>query len=43
MENGGKGTENKQHKQQVENGQGEGKNSIGNGEAKELKMCDPWT
>ena len=33
---GGKGTENKQHKQQVENRQGEGKNSIGNIEAKEL-------
>ena len=32
----GKGTENKQHKWQVENRQGEGKNSIGNGEAKEL-------
>ena len=34
--NGGKGTENKQHKQQVENRQGEGKNSIGNVEAKKL-------
>ena len=33
---GGKGTENKQHKWQIENRQGEGKNSIGNGEAKEL-------
>ena len=32
----GKGTENKQHKWQVENRQGEGKNSIGNVEAKEL-------
>ena len=32
----GKGTENKQHKQQVENRQGEGKNSIGNVEAKDL-------
>ena len=32
----GKGTENKQHKQQVENRQGEGKNSIGNIEAKEI-------
>ena len=31
-----KGTENKQHKWQVENRQGEGKNSIGNVEAKEL-------
>ena len=32
----GKGTENKQQKQQVENTQGEVKNSIGNVEAKEL-------
>ena len=32
----GKGTENKQYKWQVENRQGEGKNSIGNVEAKEL-------
>ena len=35
-ERGGKGTENKQHKWQVENRQGEGKDSIGNVEAKEL-------
>ena len=35
-ERGGKGTENKQHKWQVENREGKGKNSIGNGEAKEL-------
>ena len=35
-ERGGKGTENKQHKWQVENRQGEGKNSIQNVEAKEL-------
>ena len=35
-ENGGKGTENKKHKQQVQNREGEVKNSIGNGEAKEL-------
>ena len=35
-ERGGKGTENKQHKWQVENRQGEGKNSVGNVEAKEL-------
>ena len=35
-ENAGKGTENKQHKWQVQNRQGEGKNSIGNGEDKEL-------
>ena len=34
-ENGGKGTENKQHKWQVENRQGEVKNSIKNVEAKE--------
>ena len=33
---GGKGTGNKQHKWQVENRQGEGKNSTGNVEAKEL-------
>ena len=32
----GKGTENKQHKWQVENRQGEVKNSVGNGEAKEI-------
>ena len=32
----GKGTRNKKHKWQVENRQGEVKNSIGNGEAKEL-------
>ena len=37
-ENGGKVTENKQHKQQVENRQGEGKNSIGNVEAKNLHV-----
>ena len=36
MENGGKGTGNKKHKWWVENRQGEGKNSIGNVEAKEL-------
>ena len=33
---GGKGTESKKLKWQVENRQGEGKNSIGNVEAKEL-------
>ena len=33
---GGKGTENKQHKWQLENRQGEGKNSVVNVEAKEL-------
>ena len=32
----GEGTENKQHKWQVENRQGEGKNGIGNVEAEEL-------
>ena len=37
-ENGGKGTGNKKHKWQVENRQGEVKNSVGNGEAKEL-LC----
>ena len=35
-ERGGKGTENKKHKWQVGNRQGEVKNSIGNVEAKEL-------
>ena len=35
---GGKGTGNKKQKWQVQNRQGEGKNRIGNGEAKEL-MC----
>ena len=35
-ENGGKGMGNKKHKWQVQNKQGEVKNSIGNGEAKEL-------
>ena len=35
-ENGGKGTGNKKHKWQVQNRQGEVKNSMGNGEAKEL-------
>ena len=35
-EKGGKGTGNKKHKWQVQNRQGEVKNSIGNGEAKEL-------
>ena len=33
---GGKGTENMQHRGQVENRQGEGKNGVGNVEAKEL-------
>ena len=35
-ENGRKGTGNKKHKRQVENRQGEGKNSVGNVEVKEL-------
>ena len=35
-ERGRKGIENKQHKLQVENIQGEGKNSVGNVEAKEF-------
>ena len=35
-ENKGKGTENKKHKWQVENRQGDVKTSIGNGEAKVL-------
>ena len=35
-ERDGKGIDNKEHKWQVENRQGEGKNSIGYGEAKEL-------
>ena len=34
--NGGKGTGNKKHKWYVQNRQGEVKNSMGNGEAKEL-------
>ena len=34
--NGGKGTENKKHKWQVQNRFGEVKNSMGNEEAKEL-------
>ena len=36
VEGGGKGTGNKKHNWQVQNRPGEGKNSIGNGEAKEL-------
>ena len=35
-ENGGNGTGNKKYNWQLENRQGEVKNSIGNGEAKEL-------
>ena len=34
--NGGKGTGNKKHDWYAQNGQGEVKNSIGNGEAKEF-------
>ena len=37
----GKGTGNKKHKWQVQNKQGEVKNSIGNGEAKELIHARP--
>ena len=36
VEGGGKGTGNKKHNWQVQNRQGEVKNSVGNGEAKEL-------
>ena len=36
VEGGEKGTGNKKHNWQVQNRQGEGKNSTGNGEAKEL-------
>ena len=35
-EDGGKGTGSKKHKWQVQNRQGEVRNSMGNGEAKEL-------
>ena len=38
----GKGTENKQHKWQVENRQGEGKNSVGNVEAKVSSSLKVW-
>ena len=42
--NGRKRTGNKKHKLQVQNIQGEFKNSMGNAEAKELIcMYDPWT
>ena len=41
-ESGGKGTENKQHKWQVEDRQGEVKNSIGNVEAEEHTYV-PWS
>ena len=40
-ENRGKGTGNKQHKWQVQNRQGQVKNSIRNGEAKELIYTRP--
>ena len=40
---GEKGTGNKKHKWQVQNRQREVKNSIGNGEAKELNVYDLWT
>ena len=42
-ERGGKGTENKQHKWQIENRQGEGKNSVGKIESQRTYMYDPWT
>ena len=42
-EHGGKVTGNKKHKLQVQNRQGEVKNSMGNGEAKELICWDLWT
>ena len=42
-EDGGKSTGNKKHNWWAQNRQGEVKNSIGNGEAKELNMYDPWT
>ena len=41
--NGGKDIENKKHNWQVQNSQGEVKNSTRNGEAKKLDMNDPWT
>ena len=40
-ENGEKGTGNKKHKMSAQNRQGEFKNSIGNGEAKELMCTTP--
>ena len=40
---GGNGTGNKKHNRQAQNGQGDIKNSIGNGEAKELIMYNTWT
>ena len=39
-ETGGKGSENKNNKWHIQNRQGDVKNSIGNGEAKEL-VCTP--
>ena len=41
-ESRGKGTRNKKHKWKVQNTQGEVKNSMGNGEAKELTCMTPW-
>ena len=38
--NGGKGTGNKKHKWYIQNRQEEIKNSVGNGEAKELKYTN---
>ena len=37
----GRGTKNKKHKWQVEDREGEVKNTIGNGEAKEFYIYDP--
>ena len=42
-ENEGKGRRSKKQNGQVQNRQGEVKNSIGNGEAKRTYMNDPWT
>ena len=41
-ENGREGTGNNKHKWQAQNRQGQVKNSIGNGEAKEVFMYDLW-
>ena len=41
-QNGVKGTGNNKHKWQAQNRQGQVKNSIGNGEAKEVFMYDLW-
>ena len=41
--NGGKGTGIKKHNWQVQNRQGDVKNSVGNGEGQRNYMRDPWT